>query len=435
MRRHLLALTLTTLLPGIAGADLLNAWDQALRNDQAFASAIADRDAEHEEIYYAQSQLLPQASAQYGRGTAESAITNAISSRDTEYETESWSVQLRQPVFKPRAIAAYTQAEAKVSAADQRLVAARQTLAIKLVDAWAERIAQLSLREAAALEIEAGKTLTRLTERQLKAGETTRLERTRAQLKLTEARKALTEADRRDRTSRTLWKQITGRLDLPPAAVPDSLAARLVADAGKLDDLDKRILQHPSLKAAQADVEAAQAEIRKAQSERLPSIDLVLSRGFNNQDTENTIGSQFDTTRILLQASMPLFTSGAISSTVREAKARQRRATATLESARQEIYNNAEGAWLDLMGTLTRYQAGEAALEQAKAALRTAELGIPAGQSTLADLATAQSDYAIALRTRSDANSDSLRLWARWQDALGLLDETALKRLGNMAAW
>ena len=434
MRRTLLALALSGLAAS-ASADLLNAWDAALLHDPDYAAARADAEAGREELPQARAQLLPQASAQYSRGRAESAITNAVSNRDTRYGTESWNVQIRQPLFRARAIAGYWQADALVMAAEQRLQAARQNLGIRLIDAWADYLMQATLRETARIDIEASKTLVRLTERQLKAGEVTRLERTQAMQRLAEARQALAEADRRARTSETIWRQITGGHDLPPARAPDDLASRLLADAGTLTDLETRCSSHPSLKAAEADVTAAREEVRKANSDRLPTVDLVASRSFNNQDTDTTIGSKFDTSRLLLQASMPLFTSGSLSSAIREAEARHRKSQASLESTRNKVIATAEASWLDLSAAMARWSAGDAARERAQTALRSAELGVPAGQATLADLARAQTDLALALRTRSEATSDALKLWGRWQDAIGQLDEGALKRLNQLAGW
>ena len=434
MHRTLLALALAV-SPMLAAADLLNAWDAALRNDPEYASARADAEAGREEIPQARAQLLPQASAQYSRGRADSAITNLTSNRDTRYGTESWSVQIRQPLFRARAIAGFWQAQAAEKAAEERLVAARQSLGIRLLDAWAEHIMQSTLREAARIDIDAGRTLVRLTERQLKAGEVTRLERTQAMQRLAEARQALAEADRRARTSETIWRQITGGSELPPTLLPDNMASRLLEDAGPLTGIDERSRQHPAVKAAEADVTVAREEVRKANADHLPTLDLVASRSFNNQDTDTTIGSRFDTSRILLQASLPLFTGGALSSAVREAEAKHRKAQATLDSTRNKIFATAESSWLDLSAALARWSAGEAARERAQTALRSAELGVPAGQATLADLARAQSDLALAIRTRSEATSDALRLWARWQDAIGQLDEHALKRLNSLAGW
>lgn len=431
--RFLMALVLAG-SPMMGSANLLTAWDAALIHDQDYAGAVADADSEREAVPRARAQLLPQASAQYSRGQAESAITNNLNT-DRRYGTESWSVQVRQPLFRARAMAGYWQAKASEQATEQRLLAARQSLGIRLLDAWADHIINASTHEAARIEVNAGHTMVRLMDRQLKAGEVTQLERKQALQRLAEARLTLAEAERRERISGTRWRQITGGSELPPTSLPENMITRLLQDAGPLAGIDERSRQHPAIRAAEADMAVAREEVRKANADRLPSVDLVASRSFNNQDSDITIGSRFDTSRLMLQASLPLFTSGALSSAIRDAEARHRRSQAAFNSARDKVFIIAESSWLDMNAALARWSSGEAARERAEKTLHRIELGMPAGQATLGDLANAQFELATAIRTRTEANAEGIRLWARWQDAMGQLDEQALKRLSALAEW
>ena len=429
-----------SLASGTAAADILTAWQRAQDKDPEYAVALADLAVNREEVPQARAGLLPQVSANYSKGRADSTITSpgllGPVTRDTRYNTESWALQLRQPLFRPRAYYTLNQARAIETASEQRTRSARQALAIRLMDAWADRVQFASQREAALTDIQAAKTTLTLSERQLRAGEVTRIERLRAAQQLAEGRQALAEAERRDRASQLAWQKLTGSTsELPPSQVNTDLSARLVADAGTLDMLPTRLNQHPAILAAQADTDNMRAEIRKAQSDRLPTVDFVASRSFTDSESENIIGNRFDTTRYAVQASMPLFTSGALTSQVREAEARLAKAQAQLDAEKARVTTAAETAWLDLSAALARWSAADAQRERAVASLRAAELGIQGGLSTQADVARSQSELAAALRERSLAQADGLRLWIRFQEAMGQIDENSLKRVGELAGW
>lgn len=415
---------------------LMAAWDQAQRHDATFQRALAERDADAEDAIIGRAQLLPQVSVSGSLGKA-----NTISTRqgllgpvstEEKYDTESWALQIRQALFRPRALIAYVQGKVVASQAEFRLEAARQNLSLRLIEASALIARSESSLRAAELQRATQGQLVVLVERQQKAGETTRSDVARARADYLAAVREVARQRSELARARETWQQIVGSVPVPmrlDARLVDRLALPL---DGQLDTLMQRAEQrNPAFTAARKEIEAARLDVRRAQGDRLPAVDLVASRSFNDSESDNIIGSAFDTSRVAVQASMPLFTGGSLSAGVRQAMARQRVAEAQLRElqARARVMLSADV--LVYEETRTAWVAAEASEVSARAALRQAELGRLAGTATLAEFVRAEVALIEARRDKTIALSNLVSAWARVSEVLGDLGLDSLQRLDS----
>lgn len=435
MRLKPLALCVA-LLCGNAQADLLQAWSDALTHDAGYQNALAERDFGTEEYNLALAQLLPQISVNATQGKARTDISQSSQSVFRKYDTESWAIQLRQSIFRARALAGYQRGEALAEAADARLIGARQSLLSRLLEAAAQLAIADANIAASTLSISTATQVLNVSARQLRAGEMTRRDQIRARSRLAQAKQDLSAARTEKAAASANWSAITGQATPPRFRLPDDLSLRLQLSDTDLDTLVAQALAHnPVLKAARSEVQAARHSVRQAQGDRLPTVDLVASRSFSDSDTDNTIGSAFDTTRIMLQASLPLFSGGSISAAVRQAQARLRGAQATLNdlTARAKLT-----LMRDTAGLVQAQSETERALADRETGLveqRSAELGKLAGTATVVDIADAETLKARAQRDLVQANANALLAWARVHDALGQLDAQKLQVLNTTAGW
>lgn len=424
------------LFSGLAQADLLASWDDALVHDAGYQNALAERDYGNEEYNLALAQLLPQVSVNAAQGQARTDITQGPQSVFRKYDTESWAIQLRQSIFRARAIAGYQRGEALSVAADARLLGARQSLASRLLEA----ITQLALADAniktSTLSISTASQVLNVSSRQMRAGEMTRRDQIRARSRLAQAKQDLSTARTAKAAAAANWSAITGQTTPPTFHLPDDLSIRLSLEDNDVDALVAQALnQNPVLRAARSELNAARYAVRQAQGDRLPTIDLVASRSFSDSDSDNTIGSAFDTTRVMIQASIPLFTGGSVSAAIRQSQARLRAAEATINdlTARAKLT-----LMRDTAGLIQAQSETERSLADRETGLveqRSAELGKLAGTATVVDIADAENLKARAQRDLVQANANALMAWVRVHDALGLLDENQLKRVNTLAGW
>lgn len=418
-----------------AQASLLTAWQRALENDPEFRVARADHEIAGQELPLARAGLLPQVSAQASYGRADSQIRTLgplRSRREQLYDTENWALQIRQPLFRYRALKNYRQGQLRTEAAELAFDDSRQQLALRLVENLAQlAAAQAELRYAEVEFTSAGRIFDQ-SERQLKAGEKTQSDRARAAQRRSQAAITTSQARLSLAAAQAGWQQLTG--EPPPAGVllaADGAAYRLAGDA-TLDSLVERaVAQNPALQFRLQEREIAREELRKARGDRLPTVDLLLSRGYSESDVESTINESYLTSRVAIQAAVPLFTGGALTATIRQAEARLERSEATLLAAQAQVRTILATELASLELARQQEEGAGSAAEVAQLALRAAELGRAGGTSTLGDRSQAESAAAAAERDRVRARAQALVSWTRIQHAIGGLDEAMLRDLDH----
>ena len=415
-------------------AGLVDDLRAALGHDPQWRSAQAIRDAGVESEAQGRAGLLPQVTFFGGRGRAstDSTVQTAQGPRDgsSTYDTFSYTLQVRQPLVRPRAWATYSQGKSQAAYAEANLRAARQDLAQRVVMAYAEwGFANASLQAAQAQRSSLELAATAAA-RSFQAGDGTRTDVETVRARLAQAEAQVAEAEGQVRAAVLGWRQITGRETLRPAPVIGTgTALRLRLEPASLADWQAAALAaNGQIQGLQHAVEAARDEVRKARADHLPALDVVATRTRSQSDTDVTIGNQYDTTRLALQFNVPIYAGGSVDSAVRQAAANLRRAESDLDVARQQVNLQVERDWHAFQSARALADAARRALDAAALAVRSARLGIPAGTATRVDELNAITQEATARRDLIQADARALASWARLMAAADRLDEDALVR-------
>lgn len=375
------------LISPIASAQtLLNAWDSAQTYDAKYQMALATRDVDSEEQTIGRAALLPQVAASAARGRAKtiSTVPTLVGTRQTEefYTTENWIVQLRQTLFDATDWANFRSSQARKRMADATLAASKQSLGLRLFES-AARMAQAQAElQAAEVALVTGKQVRNATAAQWQAGELTRADAKRAQARATQAKRDRDTALANLKEAQALWQSVVGQ---PVGQITlSTLQAESLVLPG--DDtftlMETAAINNPAMQAARYGAEMVAQQVKAARAGHYPTVDLVASKGFSNSETDNTIGSEYDTSRVQVQVQVPIYSGGATSARVRQALARERLAQAEMKDTYARL--NAT-----LAGQVQRFRAQQAGLqaaldahEAADAQYRQAELGRLAGTAT-----------------------------------------------------
>ena len=229
--------------------------------------------------------------------------------------------------------------------------------------------AEASLKDAQALE---------------EAGVGTRFDVLRSQVNLANAQQDLTSAISNQKIARST---LVNRLSLPLTV------AISAADQVKLAGLWNSSLEESIVKA----FAISKQERRQALSALRPQISLVANYDLLDQ-FEDRIGVT-DGYSIGLRATMILFDGGAAKAQAFQAKTNMAFAETQFAQQRNQIRFEVEQAYSNLKSSLDNVQTANAALDQAKEALRLARLRFQAGVGTQTDVIAAESDL-----TRSEGN-------------------------------
>ncbi|HSW13802.1 MAG TPA: TolC family protein [Solimonas sp.] len=417
------------------GASLLDAWDSAQAYDPDFRIALADHGIAAEELPLARAALLPQMVAQAAVGRAESDITQpgllgGVNRRSQFYDTQNWALQIRQPLFRFRALTGYQQGRLRSDSSDAALEDARQQLALRLLESLARMAAARADAQFAEVDVVSSARVLEQSERQLKAGQVTQADRANASARHAQAETGLSQAKVALAVADAKWQQLTGGMSPNRLSLPPELVAKLGFAGVTADDLATRALaQSPALASLRRERDIARLELRKARGERLPTLDLLLSRGYVESDVESTIGNTYLTNRVALQATLPLYAGGAISATVRQAEAKLARAEASVSAAEGQLRSIVAQETSNLAYAGSQKDSARVSAEAAGLSQRAAELGRSGGTSTRADASEAETALAAAQRDQVRAAALALISWARIMHATGALDRSALENL------
>ncbi|NRB09737.1 MAG: TolC family protein, partial [Richelia sp.] len=242
--------------------------------------------------------------------------------------------------------------------------------------------AEASLKDAQALE---------------QAGVGTRFDVLRSQVNLANAQQDLTSAISNQKIARST---LANRLSLPQTvaiSAADQVKLAGLWNSSLEESIVKAFANRPELQQNLIQRNISKQERRQALSALRPQISLVANYDLLDQ-FEDRIGVT-DGYSIGLRATMILFDGGAAKAQAFQAKTNMAFAETQFAQQRNQIRFEVEQAYSNLKSSLDNVQTANAALDQAKEALRLARLRFQAGVGTQTDVIAAESDL-----TRSEGN-------------------------------
>jgi outer membrane protein len=240
-----------------------------------------------------------------------------------------------------------------VLAGRAKLAGAEQQLVIDTASAYLG-----VLRDEAALELERSpesvlEDKLKETQERSRLGELTGTDVRQAESRLARAHVTRFQAESTLTQDRASFTRLVGK-------PPDKLAAPvLVPESKALADIFQAAeTQNPDVVAAQFAVDEAKAEIKLNKGSLLPEVDLVgsSSRGYGE---DISLPGREDSSQVLVQLTVPLYSSGADYSKARAAEQTKSQRQDELDEARHKAHETADNAWQALMTAQAAVDADE----------------------------------------------------------------------------
>ena len=430
------ALLLWLSLPAAAN-DLTTVLDAATQADPEFAAARQNWYADQQGLAQGRAGLLPSINASYSHVRNDVTIESSPEV-EQEYDTQTTTVSLVQPLFRPETWYSYGQARSLTSAAEAQFSQARQAFLLRVAEKYTDVLrAWDNLVASRAAERAIGRQLDQTRERfEVGLVPITDVNEAKAVYDLARVNLIVAESDfavARDELEAFTGKKLEFiyglRADLPMAG-PEPAAPQAWVDRARENN--------PTLLAARFNADAARSASRQSLSRQLPSVDLVGQyQHVHNLDESSSAPlapSQTDRNgnSIGLEVNMPLFAGGALNSQRVEASYRYQAAEEQYRLTYRDVSQSAQSLTRVVIADAQRVQAQRAALLSAESALKATESGYEVGTRNAVDLLNAQQslfqaqrDYAFA---RYDYLVDSLRL----KSLAGMLDR---KDITDINGW
>jgi outer membrane protein len=232
--------------------------------------------------------------------------------------------------------------------------------------------------------------------------------------------------------SEAAFTDLTG---LEPAVLKD-LPESEPADAPVPDPLDawtqRALAGSPQLAVQRLAAATAAAQVARYGLINSPKVSVVGQLGRQWLEGNGDFGAADISARqasISVQASIPLFTGGMRSAQRHEAQALERKASADLEAADQQVRQQTRAAWLGLTTAAARVRALQRLHGSTQDRLGATRLGVEIGDRTALELLNAEADF---LRSGTDfqrAQADWLLADLQLQAVAGALSEADLDRV------
>lgn len=389
--------------------DLRQAYEAALQNDAAIRASRAAADASRERLPQAQAQRRPSVSLSATRNYNDltSRTQNFLGQPVTQqnhYYSGNQSLTVRQPIYRPYNNALVDQARAQVEDANALLERDEQSLVVRVGEAYFDVLLARDQLDLVAAQKASYTVQLDAARKGLAAGSGTRtdVDEAQARLDMTGAQEleALQNLEFTQRRLQTLTGQPLAQLaglDVQRFRPEPPMPARLEDWVALAEEAS------PELRSLRAQVEAARLEIDKAQAGHKPTLDAVAQWARSSSDSVTSVNSRYDQGVVGLQLTIPLYSGGYVSSTVRQALAAQERAREALEATRLDLGVRVHREFRGMTEGALRIAALEQAVRSAEQAVISSRKSQQAGSRTTVDVLNAEQQKTMALRDLAQA--------------------------------
>jgi len=420
--------TILAFVPFAAYAEtetLEQAWVQAYQINPSLQSERAKLRATDETVSQALSNWRPSVDATSNIGTAYQNIPaqEPFGTHDYQHATRGFGGQLKQPLFRGfRTLSETESAEKQVMSGRAHLESAEQKLFLDTATAYLDVIRDQAV-------VHANRETEQVLEQRL---DETRDRQKHHDLTLTDVRQAESrlarahvermQAENQLTQDRASFVRLVGKA--PEELKPPVLA---LDQQGDLDGLQSQAEKHnPDVISAQYAMESANAQIDLAKGSLLPEIDLVASTGRNWGQSSQFPGRE-DSSQILVQATIPLYRSGADYSKVRAAEQTKTQSRMDLEEARHKAREQAADAWQALKNGETAIVADRNEVAAATDALKGVKIEQKYGTRTTLDVLNAEQEVLDAKVELARSQHDRDLAVLQIKSAIGELTAENLK--------
>lgn len=419
------------------GADLLDVYRAAQGADAVYAAARAAWSAGQEKLPQGLSGLLPSAtlSASTQNNDRElrfRAPTSTTSS--AQFNSNSLSLSVTQPLYRPQNVAVYEQAKTQVTQSDAVFAQAAQDLILRVAQAYFDvLLAQVNVELAGAQKTAIGEQLAQ-AKRNFEVGTATITDTHDAQARFDLATSQEISALNDLEIKRRALEQIIAR-PAPALATVDLKRFRLIApEPNNMEAWAKEAwAANLQVKVAEASLAFASHEVERNRAGHRPTLDAFATYSDSGSGSGIQGGSGVDTTSkvIGLQLAVPLYQGGSVNSRVREALANEDKARQDLENVRRSAELSVRQAFLGVTGGIAQVNALGAAVISSQSSVDSTRLGLEVGVRTQVDVLNAQQQLFSARRDRAQSHYVYLLSLLRLKAAVGRLTEDDLAQINQ----
>jgi outer membrane protein len=398
----------------------------AQANDPEFQSARSQNLADAEATKQAWARFLPHVHGSFNYNFTNQDIVSSDNKvyaiGDTSYPDYGYDITIDQSLFNWADWANLKAAKALRRQSNATFEVAKQDLLLRVVERYFTVLVASETADASRAETRAIKEHLDLTESKHERGAARDAELLDAQARYQQALAKQVQVDSAVRDAMAGLKEITGELPGSLSALSDKLQIKPLTPDNTQHWVELADTSNPRITAANEAANRSQAEVSQESDARLPTASLQVY-----QDRHKTLGSLFGGGSDIeeyggrFKVDVPLYSGGAVSSRVRQAKDMLKKAQFDAERSARGVERETEEAVDGIKTATARVAALQASVVAQEKVVDQLSAAYRAGVSSSVEYLDAQRDLFLAraeyVRSRYDYALDTVKL----RHAVGLL--------------
>lgn len=421
--------------PSSHADDLIQIYQQALASDPVLAAQHAALEASSYGRRQSYAAYRPNVnfSIDY-RDSNQSTNASATSFlRENSNTTTTYSLSLRQALYRKDLLAGIDQARASERQASAQLQSTYQSLIVRVADAYFSTLAAYDNLEFAQAEKSAIERQLQQSKQRFEVGLIAITDVHESQAAFDQAAASEISAQNQVAVALQALRELTGQQAQALQPLGPQITLAEPDPASEAQWLESALKQNREILAAEAATQAATEGLNRSRAGHQPTLDFYATQ--SRSDYEGSYGdSTTDTTVFGLTFNLPLYQGGGTSAAVSASRAQLTQARQGLEQQRRAVQRETSEAYLSVQTNISRVRALQQAVTSSESALKATEAGYNVGTRTTVDVLNARRELYRSQRDLSRARYDYIIASLRLQRAAGMLDAEDLTQINGWLA-
>ena len=390
----------------IQAANLIDIFDQAVKNDAVILAARAQFRADSEVVPQSRAALLPNFDLTANTQTIDRETSGGVQLLKERFNSNGYAAQLTQPLFRADRWFTLNAAKASKKQAFAIYEEAKQELMLRVATAYFNILrSQDNLTAAVSRETAFRQQLEQANER-FKVGLIAATDVYEAQAGFDLAKVERISSQEARNNSYNALQRLTNQTYADIDLLDQSMPVQGPSPSPLNNWIDSALTNNYQLAAQKYQREAAKQQVRAEKSGHLPTLDAKATYRHFEEGGTSFLGNESDTKTFALELTLPLFEGGNRNSKVREAHYRHEQAKQDYEDTYRQIREQIQSQHRTVTTDVLLIQARQAAVKSTESAMEATEGGYEVGTRNIVDVLQSQNNTFNARRDYSNALYD-----------------------------
>jgi outer membrane protein len=420
--------------------NLLDIYNEALKNDPTFKAAEYSYLADKELVVQGRAALLPSLTLSGSTNWNEYYQDKQL---QQEYNSFSSSARLSQPLFRLDSWFQYKQSKSLTNAAEAEFAYEQQNLLVRTADLYFGVLRAIDNLNAAISEEKAIKKQLDQAQQRFEVGLSAITGVQEAQLAYDLSKASRISIEGRLFSAREALNALIGREIFSLDELGEGLLVEVPTPTSKEQWVDLALENNYQLKAAYLRKDAAKNNARSSASNHLPKIDIIGSKSESETNQFNYEGFSIDGQGIpvpeltgrrnfAIQLSMPIFQGGAVNSRRKQAYSQYERTKENTLFTQRRIIQEVRSEFSNVITLVANVTAQKQAVTSATSALEATQVGYKVGTRNVVDLLQAEKNLYSAEKNLANAKYDYILSNLKLALASGTITPGDLVRINGL---